>query len=103
MRDRHRKSIDESLSTRNREFAREQAQKHAGDVFRAVAMMTREESDLMSEILNKIKDMDVFISAGKIFREYFSDNTVPGMLMVSPNWERSDLEEIKTVLHGWFK
>jgi hypothetical protein len=103
MRDRWHSSNDSRLTPEKRSFEREHAFKHAKDVFRTVAMITREENDNVPNILLSIKNSGVFIEAGGIFREFFSDRTAPGIAMVSPGWSQTDIEMVISVIEGWFK
>lgn len=102
MRDRWNRSNDPGLTPEKRSFERDQAVKHAKDVFRAVAMTTRQEYDNIPDILLNMKDSDVFIKAGEIFREFFTDGTAPGINMVSSGWPQTDVETIISVIEVWF-
>jgi len=101
MRDRWNRSNDAGSTPQKRSFEREQAFKHAKDVFRAVAMITTEENDNIPDVLLNMKGSEVFIEAGKIFREFFIDGT-SGATMVSSGWSQTEIETIISVIEGWF-
>jgi len=102
MRDRWIRSNDSGLTSEKRSFEREQALKHAKDLFRSVAMITREENDNIPDMLLNMKDSDVFVEAGKIFREFFADETFQGFMMVSSGWTQNDINTINYVIREWF-
>jgi hypothetical protein len=102
MRDRWNRSNDAGSTPKKRSSEREHAIKHAKDVFRTVAMITREENDSIPDILLTIKDSGVFIEAGEIFREFFANGTASGITMVSSGWSQTDIETIISVIDGWF-
>lgn len=103
MRDRWIRSNDSGLTPEQRSFEKDQSLKHAKDVFRSVAMITREENDNLPDILINMKDSDVFVEAGKIFREFFADETSPGFMMVSSGWAQNDINTINYVVREWFE
>jgi len=101
MRDRWQRAQKKEAAT-EREFERRQAEKHARDVFKAVAMVTREENDAMHEVLDVMRLLSVFSEAADIREEFFSGPGSTGSRMVTGAWEPADAQEIGRNLAEWF-
>lgn len=100
-RDRWQRSDEEARSIESRSFERAQAEKHAQDVCRAVAMTTREESDRLPSIVDAIRTTPEFASAGQSHADLFSDGG-RAALAVAPNWDTDDFALIRRTLADWF-
>ena len=48
-------------------------------------------NELIPEILDKMKEYEVFRIASDIFREYFIDGDTPGVMMVLSHWSGEKL------------
>jgi hypothetical protein len=64
------REVDSAKDESARREARDQARKHAEDVFRAVAMMTREERSSDQTVLDAVRSSPGFLSATRNFTEY---------------------------------
>jgi len=73
-RDRWVLSQDLARDEEFREFSRFQAAKHAQDVYRVIAMMTMEERDRASEVVESLNRTDAFEAAKQCWRNDFADN-----------------------------
>jgi hypothetical protein len=102
MRDRWNRSRDERRDARTREFDREQAAKHAQDVCRAVAMVTREERDMAIDVVQTLRNEPEFRAAATIFREALGDEESWATAFVQDKWSAADLDVIRQVLDSWF-
>ena len=100
--DQHENSQDASKTREERDVASGQARKHAADLFRSTAMMTREEHDQVAAVLDTAKKSDAFGKGKTIFAELFGSAGSWGNLVVSPAWKTGDHREIQRVLAGWF-
>ncbi|RYD36440.1 MAG: hypothetical protein EOP86_05960 [Verrucomicrobiaceae bacterium] len=85
-----------------RSFSQAQAIKHAQDVFKVVAMMTRDESDATGEIVEELRTKDEFTKAAWIMAESFSDGEQWGAGVMLENWSREDGGLITGILRNWF-
>ncbi|HSA33752.1 MAG TPA: hypothetical protein P5077_08510 [bacterium] len=101
MRDRWQRAQKMNAGTA-RDFEQAQAEKHARDVYKAVAMVTREENDTMREVLDIIRALPVFSGAADIREEFFSDPNGTGVRMITDNWEQNDALGIGRMLADWF-
>lgn len=102
MRDRWSASQDASKSIEIRELESRQARKHAEDVFRIVAMMTREESETANEVLKDIRGSPSYLSAATTFSQFFKTDENWGSLAVEEKWQPEDFQIIKNALAAWF-
>ncbi len=100
MRDRHKLST--VLDRTDQEFQRLQAQKHAKDACRAVAMATRDEMDQAASLIEGLKSETAFTSTTEIIDEYFKAKSDWGMANVATQWVENDLDRIKETLLNWF-
>ena len=103
MRDRRLASQDASKSAETRREQERQARKHAEDVWRVMAMMTREESDLAGSVLDAVRTTPVFTTATAIFSEYFQTEDDWGSQAVAGKWQAEDLNLIRKTLAAWFR
>ncbi len=101
-RERHQRSENASSLAENRPKERRQAQKHAEDVCRVVAMMTLEERDSADFILASVRDTQVFKDAQSTFSEYFQTNESWGSQAVIDKWENNDFDVIRETLAAWY-
>ena len=102
MRDQRTKSQGAGLSPRDRVFHDIQANKHAQDVFRNVAMTTREESDSIKTVLEAVRPTHAWQSASEIVRDLFFGTNAFGTAVVESFWEPSAVGVITDVLKTWF-
>ncbi len=103
MRDRHRASQDASSSAEERQAEDRQARKHAEDVCRVMAMMTREESELAGNILAVVRPTPAFVAAADAFAVFFQANEHWGSQVVAPKWQVEDFQLIQNLLAIWFR
>ena len=101
-RDRWVSSQDLARDEDSREFSRLQAAKHAQDVYRVIAMMTMEERDRASEVVESLIETDAFDTAKQCWRNDFADNPIPVVREVGAKWQPGDAATIRGVLSGWF-
>jgi hypothetical protein len=94
---------DAAKEPAEREVASRQARKHATDLFRTTAMMTREEYDRIPAVLNVASKSDAFARGRVIFAELFGEEASWGNGVVSPAWQAGDREEIQRMVAGWFR
>lgn len=102
MRDRWSVSQDASKSAEIRELESSQARKHAEDVFRIVAMMTREENERASEILKVVRGSSSYLTAVTTFSQFFKTDENWGSLAIEEKWQSEDFQIIKNALAAWF-
>lgn len=103
MRDRRAASQDAALSAENREQEDLQARKHAEDVCRVMAMMTREESETAAGVLDAVRQSPVFTAAVATFSEFFKTDEDWGSRVVAERWQREDFQLIQNTLAAWFR
>lgn len=101
MRDRRLVSQDASKSADERQIEEGQARKHAEDVGRVMAMMTREESELVGNILDAVRAAPVFAAATDTFSKFFQDDEGWGAQVVAGKWGAADFRLIQTTLAAW--
>jgi hypothetical protein len=102
MHDRWLVSQDASKSSEVRDLERRQAQKHTEDVFRIVAMMTREEREAANEVLKVVRDGSSYLSAARTYLQFFNSDQSWGPLAVEDKWQPEDFRSIQTALAAWF-
>lgn len=93
---------DPERDPERRRFFYGQATKHAGDVFRAVAMMTREEAAQIDEVLAAVRGSVPFDKACEIYHRYFADPQGRGRQVVGAQWRPEDAQLIVATLDRWF-
>jgi len=101
-RDRWASSQDLERDDESREFSRLQAAKHAQDVYRVVAMMTMEERDRASEVVEALVGTDTFAKAKNCWQNDFANAPIPVVRELGGNWRDGDAATIRGVLSGWF-
>jgi len=99
---RDRWALSQDIELDDREFSRLQAAKHAHDVYRVIAMMTMEERDRASEVVNSLSGTDAFNTAKQCWQNDFADNPIPVVREVVGKWREGDAATIRGVLSGWF-
>lgn len=102
MRDRWNKSRDDNQGEERRAFSREQARKHAQDLCRLIAMVTRDERDHAAEVVKAIRVTPEFNGAAAIFAESFQIDQGWGNILVADKWQPEDLVLIRGILVSWF-
>lgn len=102
MRDRWSASQDASKSAGIRELESSQARKHAEDVFRIVAMMTRGESETANEVLEVVRGSPVFSAAVAMLSQFFKSDENWGSQIVEERWQPEDFQIIQNTLATWF-
>lgn len=103
MRDRRLASQDASKSADERQIEEGQARKHAEDVCRVMAMMTREESELAGNVLDAVRATPVFATATDTFSKFFQNNEGWGAQAVAGKWQIEDFRLIQNTLAAWFR
>ena len=102
MRDRWVKGEDQNREEEDRTFHRDQAIKHARDLFRVIAMTTREERDKAVEVKAAINTHPSFMDAIAIQKQFFGDRNRWGSLVVSTAWQGNDFELVQGMLENWY-
>ena len=100
--DQRTESVVPGLSPRDRNFHDLQARKHAQDVFRNVAMTTREESDSIKTVLEAVRQTFAWQNASTIVRDFFFEPNAFGIVAVESFWEPSALGVMTSALKTWF-
>lgn len=103
MQDQYKLFTDAERSQRDRDFCRAQAVKHAKDVCRIVAMVTRNENDALPMVINSIRSMPQFSKAEKIRADFFQSDGGFGALVTGVDWEPAGMQIIRETLVRWFK
>jgi hypothetical protein len=103
MSDRRSASQDTSISADKRQEEDRQARKHAEDVCRVMAMMTREESEFATSVLEVVRMTPVFAAATATFSESFQRDENWGSQVVTEKWQAEDLLLIQDTLAAWFR
>lgn len=93
------KMLDQSAE--NRTFFRKQSEKHAGDVCRIIAMISREELERVPVVVGVLKNEPAFRRAVEIVAEFFNDDG-DGTMMTEGAWEKADHDQIRELLGSWF-
>ncbi len=65
-------------------------------------MMTMEERDLASEVVESLIGTDAFNTAKQCWQKDFADNPIPVVLELGAKWQAGDAATIRGVLSGWF-
>lgn len=103
MADCHDRSRELSRSEKDRTYWRLQAEKHAADVCRIVAMTSRSEAANALEVKSAIKESTAYSLAQEIARDYFiADDDGWGVMATERFWETGDLRAIRDLLGEWF-
>lgn len=93
-------NVDADEETRN--FAQQQAIKHAQDLCRIVASMTRDERETTDAICEALNGTPSFQRAALIWKDTFANERSPAVLSASLNWSPMDFEVIRSVGNSWF-
>lgn len=101
--DQYDSSQDASKTREERDVASGQARKHATDLFRSTAMMTREEYDQIPAVLDVASLSEAFGRGKAIFAELFGGDGSWGNLVASPAWKPGDHRDIQRMLATWFQ
>jgi hypothetical protein len=102
MRDQWVRSEEVRRTEKDRTFCRNQAIKHAQDVCRIVAMVTRDERDAAFGVLDSIRSTHQYVLAAEIFTEYFYPDGGWGMINTRAAWATDDMRFIRDTLASWF-
>jgi hypothetical protein len=84
-------------------FETEQSRKHANDVFRAVAMVTREEADEIGAVLPTIKALGKQMRVSQTLEETIANPRHPIAIWLANQWGTSKFDEIQAIVAGWLK
>ena len=103
MRDRRLAAQDGAKSDKERDSEESQARKHAHDVCRVMAMITRKEGDLAAHVLETIRASAVFADAADTFSKFFGSEEAWGTRIVASTWRPEDLQLIQRTLATWFR
>lgn len=100
--ERRSKSLDPVNALERRLFDEKSAAKHAQDVYRAIAMVTREENDHAPEVLGAIREKPAYVNAVRIWADLFQSEESWGCGIALGQWLPQDFGSIRTLLSGWF-
>jgi len=101
-RDRWREAQDTLSSGERQAEGLRQARKHAEDVCRVIAMMTRDERDSATIILDAVRGKPVFADGRSTFSELFKTDEGWGSQAVIDKWENDDFQIIRKTLDDWY-
>lgn len=99
MKDRRRMS-EEAKDEKTRRFHREQAEKHATDTTKIVAMTLLEENDRADDVITKIQGSEGYSNARSAFVDSFGDDAWVAPL-ASQMWSQADFDSIRSLLSRW--
>ena len=85
----------------DRTKARKQAEKHARDVCRSVAMMTEHERGNSERILENIRQSESFRKACEIYKRAFHTDGW-ALELVRDQWQDEDFDVIRDLLDSWY-
>ena len=102
MSDRWRISDDATQSADKRGFSRSQAIKHAQDVCRVVALVTRDENETAPTVVEALRATPEFTHATHIFNTLLTDDERLAA-QIAAGWSPEDLKIIRTTLSRWFR
>ncbi len=102
MRSQREQSLKPEIPAEKRTLYQAQAAKHANDVCRIVAMITREERDAAEEVVAALAAESVFEEASNIYRDDFA-TTGWGLQSVTTNWNADGLQVIQSILDTWYR
>ncbi len=100
MRDRWIISDDATQSAERRAFSRLQAIKHAQDVCRVVALVTRDESDTTATVVAGIRATPEFANATHVFNTLLTDDERL-VTQITAGWSSEDFNIIRSTLSSW--
>ena len=101
MSDRWTISDDAAHSEERREFNRQQSIKHAKDVCRVVALVTRDEIDTVLPVVEAIRATPEFTHATQIFNTLLTDDARLAA-QIAAGWRLEDFNLIRSTLSSWF-
>ena len=102
-RDRREKSEDADRDEAYRNFHHHEAMKHARDVARIVAMMTRDERERALDVISEIGSRPYFAEAVAACDQLFLREDGWGGQVAARHWRPDDLRLIRDVLASWFR
>ncbi len=85
-----------------RNFAQQQANKHAQDVCRVIASVTRGELETSGTICESLRGTPTFRRAAAIWIAAFTNKNSPPVLSAMRNWSSEDFEIIRGLGNSWF-
>lgn len=94
-------SVSTKYNAEQRTEFRKQAEKHALDVCRIVAMVSRTEAAQALPIANKLRGEAAFIRATQLVTIHFSGEG-RGTMITENAWLKHDHEQIRGLLGSWF-
>jgi hypothetical protein len=100
--DRWNHTQDVAKSSGQRADARAQFVKHARDVFRVVAAMTRNERDRLDEVIFSLRKQAAFRNACSAVTEFFGRDGATGTSVIADQWMPEDQALIQAELGRWF-
>jgi hypothetical protein len=95
------RSREPDRTSESRTFCQKQAEKHAEDVCRIVAMISSGEADQAVRVASVLRADPAFDRAVKIVKDLFSDDG-DGTMMTEKSWEADDHGQIRELLNSWF-
>ncbi|WP_254512824.1 hypothetical protein [Anatilimnocola floriformis] len=95
------KSLEARRSPAERNILEAESHKHARDVFRVIAMLTREENDLVPQIVARFRPMSSFRNAANAFHLMFVSDEQWAAPIVASQWQPADYELIRNLLAQW--
>jgi hypothetical protein len=102
-RDRRRKAEDTNREEEYRNFHHLEAMKHARDVARIVAMMTRDERESAQEVIMEVRERLYFAEAVTACDQLFLRSEGWGGQVAARHWSANDFRLIRAVLGDWFR
>lgn len=102
-RDRRRKAEDTDSEEEYRNFHHLEAMKHARDVARIVAMMTRDERERAQEVITEVRERLYFAEAVTACDQLFLRSEGWGGQVAARHWRANDFRLIRAVLGDWFR
>lgn len=103
MAERLAKSQADEVAPAQRASARAHAEKHARDLFRIVAMTTRQEAEQADKVINYLRTRPAYLRAQEIRTTHMpADATGPVLPFVADAWRNDDLRALIRMLETWF-
>ena len=98
----NRAARDEPGEANGRAEQQRQAAKHAQDVCRIIAMMSRDERDRTAEVVAAVSGSPAFARAADVSSAQFGSADGWAIKAVRREWRADDLRTIQAVLKSWF-
>ena len=95
------RALDSNQSPEQRNFSREQALKHAQDVWRIIALTTRDERDQLGAVKALLASTVEFGRACEIVLDLYDDSS-PIIASVKRQWSDQDFNTVRSFLGDWF-